>query len=87
METLSKRGQLGGLDNTVIAIVIVGITLAAGIYAAAQFNSSINDSNVDSVMASIIDTMGQVPTYITIIVILALIAVILYVVKNFGGQR
>ncbi len=81
---VARKGQLGGLDNTVMTVAIVGITLAAGIYAVAQFNESINNTAVDSVLDSIMDTLGDVPTYIGMIVILALIGVVIFVVKRFN---
>lgn len=81
---LMKKGQLAGLDNTIVIIGIVGITLAAVIFAITQFNSSLNSSAGQNVLGSIVTTLGTIPTYITMIVTLALIGVVMFIVKRYG---
>jgi uncharacterized membrane-anchored protein len=77
----NKKGQLGGLQSIVITLVVVGIVLGIGFLVLEEFMSQLEaGSEAESGVNQTIQAMAKVPTWLGIIVILAIVGILLAIV-------
>ena len=89
---LLKKGQVGGLQGFILSIVTVAIVLAIGLIvlqelsdaATSDGTSSGQPTNASEATQSIITKLATVPTWIGIIIIVALAFIVL---SFFIGKR
>ena len=82
---LLKKGQIGGLQGFILSIVTVSIVLAVGLIVLSELETAAkvggvstgNATNASNATASIITKLATVPTWIGIIIIVALAFIVL----------
>ena len=92
MKLLNKKAQIGGLQGFVLSIVTVAIVLAIGLIVLNELkNASTSDGTstgtataATNSTGSIITKMATIPTWIGIIIIVALAFIVL---SFFVGRR
>lgn len=76
-----KKGQLGSLQQIIITLVIVGIVLGIGFLVLEEFYDQMDaGSEAASAVNETIVAMATIPSWLTIIVILAIVGILLYIV-------
>ena len=87
----NKKGQLGSLQQIIITLVVVGIVLGVGFLVLEEFSDAMTDGT--QAQAGVNDTiaaLNEIPTWLTIIVIMAVVGIILaivFAVLPRGGSR
>jgi len=78
---LSKKGQLGTLQSIVITLVVIGIVLGVGFMVLEEFRDQMDSgSEAYSGVNKTIEAVGKIPTWLGIIVILAIVGILLAIV-------
>ena len=77
----SKKGQLGNLQGIILTLVVVGIILGIGFLVLSEFYDQMTAGSyaADAVNDTIV-AMAQIPTWLSIIVILAIVGILLAIV-------
>ena len=79
----SKRGQLGNLQSIITTLVFVGILLGVAFLVLEAFDDKMTaGSEAASATNLTIVALGEVPTWLSIIVILAVVGILLTIVFN-----
>jgi len=91
MSKLDKKAQLGTLQSIIITLVTVGIVLGIGFLVLQEFEDQMTDgSDAELGVNATIAAMNQIPSWLSIIVILAIVGIILAIVfavlPRSGGQ-
>lgn len=78
----NKKGQLGTLQSVIITLVVVGIILGIGFLVLEEFRDNIDDNTSEAWQGvnDTIDAMAKIPTWLGIIVILAIVGILLAIV-------
>ena len=77
----SKRGQLGNLQGIILTLVVVGILVGVGFLVLEKFSDQMTDAS--QAQAGVNDTITafqQVPTFLPIIIIVAIVGILLAIV-------
>jgi uncharacterized membrane-anchored protein len=78
---LSKRGQLGNLQGIIITLVVVGIVLGIGFVVLEEFKDQMDSgSEAESGVNETINAIAEIPTWLSIIVIIAIVGILLAIV-------
>lgn len=79
----SKKGQLGNLQTIITTLVFVGILLGVAFLVLEEFDDQMTaGSEAASATNATIVALGEVPTWLSIIVILAVVGILLTIVFN-----
>lgn len=87
----AKKGVIGQLGDIVISLVVVGIMLVVAflIFSKVKANSDVAaDVNATNAINLTTNATAQIPTWLSIIVIVAIGGLLIYLVARFrgGGQ-
>jgi len=91
MQPISKKAQLGNLQGIIITLVVVGIVLGIGFLVLSSFSTTLTAGS--AAQAGVNDTitaMKVIPTWLSIIVILAIVGILLAIVFSVlprGGTQ
>ena len=78
---LNKKAQLGTLQSIIISLVVVGIVLGIGFLVLEEFMDQMTaDSEAESGVNETIQALAEIPTWLSIIVILAIVGILLAIV-------
>jgi len=78
---LSKKGQLGTLQNIVITLVVIGIVLGVSFMVLEEFRDQMSaGSEAYEGVNDTITAVKKIPTWLGIIVILAIVGILLAIV-------
>jgi len=78
---LNKKAQLGTLQSIIITLVVVGIVLGIGFLVLEAFYDQMTDgSEAADAVNDTITAMATIPTWLSIIVILAIVGILLTIV-------
>jgi len=83
MESLlkKKKAQIGTLQTVIITLVVIGIVLGIGFLVLEAFMDQMDaGSEAESGVNDTIQALAQIPTWLTIIVILAIVGILLAIV-------
>jgi len=87
----SKKGQIGTLQNLVITLVIIGIVLGIGLLVLGEFKDQLTSGSEEYLAVNqTIYAIGKIPTWLSIIVILAIVGILLAIVFSVlprGGTQ
>ena len=77
----NKKGQIATLQSVIITLVVVGIILGIGFLILEEFESQMDSgSQAESGVNKTIEALGKVPTFLSIIVIVAIVGILLAIV-------
>lgn len=77
----SKKGQIGTLQSIIITLVIIGIVLGVGFLVLEEFEEEMTaGSEAESGVNDTINALGEIPTWLSIIVIIAIVGILLAIV-------
>lgn len=83
----SKKGQLGTLQSIVITLVVVGIVLGIGFLVLEEFMDQMGaGTEAEAGVNATIQAIKKVPTWLGIIVILAVVGILLAIVFSVLPQ-
>ena len=78
---MSKKGQLGTLQSIVITLVVIGIVLGVGFMVLEEFRDQMSaGSEAYEGVNDTITAVKKIPTWLGIIVILAIVGILLAIV-------
>jgi len=78
---MNKKGQIGNLQSIIITLVTVGIILGIGFMVLEEFRDNMTaGSNAYTGVNETINAMNKIPTWLGIIVILAIVGILLAIV-------
>ncbi len=78
---LNKKAQLGNLQGIVITLVVIGIVLGIGFMVLEEFMDQMSaGSEAESGVNETIQAVKKIPTWLSIIVILAIVGILLAIV-------
>ncbi len=78
---LDKRGQIGDLQGIIMTLVIVGILLGIGFLVLEEFfDQMTGGSEAASAVNETIVAMATIPSWLSIIIILAIVGILLAIV-------
>jgi len=81
MKSLHKKGQLGTLQTIIMTLVVVGIVLGIGFLVLEKFMDQMDaGSEAEAGVNETIQALAEVPTWLSIIVILAIVGILLAIV-------
>jgi len=81
MRSLSKKAQLGTLQSIVIILVVIGIVLGIGFMVLEEFRDQMGaNSTAYEGVNDTITAMRKIPSWLGIIVILAIVGILLAIV-------
>lgn len=81
MRGLNKKAQLGTLQSIVITLVVIGIVLGIGFLVLDEFMGNMDaGSEAESAVNDTIQAVKKIPTWLGIIVILAIVGILLAIV-------
>jgi len=84
---LNKKAQLGSLQTIIITLVVIGIVLGIGFLVLEEFQDQMTDgSEAADAVNETIQAMAEIPTWLTIIVILAIVGILLAIVFSVLPQ-
>jgi len=88
LRKLAKNGQsVGGIYPFVLTLVLVGVVLGIGIFVLSQVKSNITDTTASNAVNDTMAAIGGIPTWLTIIVVVAMAAIVLSLIMGaFGGR-
>lgn len=76
-----KKGQLGNLQSIIIALVVIGIVLGIGFVVMEEFYDQMDSgSEAQDAVNETIVAMAKIPTWLSIIVIVAIVGILLAIV-------
>ena len=84
MKKMMKKGNVGNIQGFVMSIVGVAVVLAVGLIVLAELKGSITDGNATAATATIITKLATVPTWIGILITVALAFIVLGYFYNRG---
>jgi hypothetical protein len=87
MNTKMGRKGLTALKGTIITVAVIGMVLAAVVYATNLFNDSLNSSAAWDLLEPITDIFADIPPLVGAIVTLSLIGALIAVVVGFGYSK
>jgi uncharacterized membrane-anchored protein len=77
----TKQGQLASLQTIIITLVVVGIVLGIGFLVLQEFMDQMDPgSEAEAGVNETIQALKKVPTWLSIIVILAIVGILLAIV-------
>lgn len=77
----SKKGQIGTLQSIIITLVIIGIVLGVGFLVLEEFQDQMTaGSQAEDGVNETINALATIPTWLTIIVLIAIVGIILAIV-------
>jgi len=77
----SKKGQIANLQGVIITLVVVGIVLGIGFLVLEEFKTQLDSgSQAQAGVNYTIEAMAKIPTWLSIIVILAIVGILLAIV-------
>jgi len=77
----NKKGQLGTLQSIVITLVVIGIVLGIGFLVLEEFMDQMDSgSEAEAGVNQTIQAVKKIPTWLSIIVILAIVGILLAIV-------
>ena len=77
----SKKGQIGTLQSIIITLVIIGIVLGVGFLVLEEFEGEMTaGSEAESGVNETINALATIPTWLTIIVLIAIVGILLAIV-------
>jgi len=82
---LMRKGQVGNIQGFVMSIVGVAVVLAVGLIVLSELQSSTTDGNASAATGTIITKLATVPTWIGILITVALAFIVLG--YFYGGSR
>lgn len=78
---LQKKAQLGSLKDIVITLIVLGVVLGAGFLVLEEFMDEMTTgSEAESGVNATIQALLEIPTWLTIIVIVAVVGIILAII-------
>ena len=78
---MSKKGQIGTLQSIIITLVIIGIVLGVGFLVLEEFESEMDaGSAAESGVNDTINALAEIPQWLSIIVIIAIVGILLAIV-------
>ena len=78
---MSKKGQIGTLQNVIITLVVIGIVLGIGFMVLEEFEEQMTSgSEAESGVNETIVALAEIPTWLSIIVIVAIVGILLAIV-------
>ena len=81
MSKLGKKAQLGSLQGIIMTLVTVGILLGIGFLVLEEFKDQMTPgSEAELGVNATISALAEIPTWLSIIVILAIVGIILAIV-------
>jgi len=87
----SKKGQIGTLQNLVITLVIIGIVLGIGLLVLSNFKDQLTSGSDEwTAVNETTHAIAQIPAWLSIIVILAIVGILLAIVFSVlprGGTQ
>lgn len=79
----NRKGQLGNLQGIVMALVVIGIILGVGFLVLNEFKGQLTTgSDAQTAVNQTIAAMAKVPTWLSIIVVIAIVGILLAIVFN-----
>jgi len=79
--SMHKRGQLASLQSIIITLVVIGIVLGVGFTVLESFRTQMTTgSAAQNATNSTIVALTQIPTWLSIIVLIAVVGIILAIV-------
>ena len=76
-----KKGQIGNLQTIIMTLVVIGILLGIGFLVMEKFYDKMTpDSQAANAVNETITAMATIPTWLSIIVILAIVGILLAIV-------
>ena len=87
----TKKGQIGNLQSIIITLVVVGMVLGIGFLVLDEFKDAMTTgSNAQQATNTTITALAKVPTWLGIIVILAIVGILLGIIftvlpRSSGG--
>ena len=72
-----KKGQVGGIQGFIMAIVGVAVVLAVGLIVLGELKDSTTDANATATTESIITKLATVPNWIGILITVSLAFIVL----------
>jgi len=77
----NKKAQIGTLQSIIITLVIIGIVLGVGFLVLEEFSSQMTaESQAQAGVNDTISAMATIPTWLTIIVLIAIVGILLAIV-------
>jgi len=77
----SKKGQLGSLQSIIITLVVIGIVLGVGFLLLESFHDQMTTgTQAQQGVNATITALANIPTWLSIIVIIAIVGIILAIV-------
>jgi hypothetical protein len=77
----NKRGQLGNLQGIILTLVVVGILVGVGFLVLEKFMGQMDaGSEAEAGVNDTIQAFKQVPTFLPIIIIVAIVGILLAIV-------
>ena len=87
MKKISKKGNVGGLPNFAMGIVLIGLVVGVGLLVLSEFQNASTSSAVNTSLTTTVTAVGGVANWLSIIVIVVIASVIigLFGMRGFGG--
>jgi len=80
-KSLTRRGQIGTLQSIILTLVVIGIILGIGFLVLEEFEDQMDaGSAAESGVNDTIHALKEIPEWLTIIVILAIVGILLAIV-------
>ena len=77
----NKKGQIGTLQTIIITLVVVGIVLGIGFMVLEKFMDQMDSgSEAEDGVNQTIQALAEVPSWLSIVVILAIVGILLAIV-------
>lgn len=78
---LNKKGQIGTLQSIIITLVVIGIVLGIGFIVLEEFETQMTTgSEAESAVNETIVALAELPSWLDIIVIIAIVGILLAIV-------
>ena len=78
---MNNKGQLGNLQGIILTLVVVGILVGVGFLVLEEFEDQMTDgSDAASGVNDTIQALKKVPTFLPVIVIIAIVGILLAIV-------
>ena len=77
MKALNKKGQVGGLQQFILAIVSVTIVLTIGFIVITELKATSTSTDANTSIDTIVTKLGTIPNWIGIIIVVALAGIVL----------
>ena len=76
-----KKGQIGTLQTIIITLVVIGIVLGIGFLVLEEFMDQMDaGSEAEAGVNDTIQALSEIPSWLTIVVILAIVGILLAIV-------